>query len=201
MVVPLESLPDTARKLIRATEQLVAERGVEGTSVREILRRSKQKNNSAIYRHFGSKTNLIATVFDLRQSQLDVCRAAYLRRAGASLDGKVGFLRALLIPILSAFTEPERSIFAKFILQLILNSPNNSIFDMTRQPPSTALIMDSLRNSCHDLPDPIFKFRISMIAMHFLQAIVYCRMDKETGGAGLTGMDWDNLVDSLALTL
>jgi AcrR family transcriptional regulator len=201
MVEPLESRPDAAQKLIRATEQLVAERGVEGTSVREILRRSKQKNNSAIYRHFGSKANLIGTVFDLRQSQLDVCRAVYLQRPADSPDEKAGLLRALLVPILYTFTGQERSVFAKFVLHLILNAPNSSIFDLSRQPPSTVLIMTRLRRCSSDLSDHVFRFRVSMAAMHFLQAIVYCEMDQESGGIGLSDLEWDKLIESLALTL
>lgn len=201
MNTSLASFPATAQKLILATEELVAERGVEGASVREILRRSGQKNNSAIYLYFESRERLIDTAFHIRQREVDDARRAALDELGGMPDDRISLLGLLLLPTLRAFDRRGRILFAKFVLHLILHDPRSYIFANERQPVTTNRIMAALRASCAELSDEMFHFRVVMSATHFLQAIIYC---EETGFSGEppTGAAfWDEVVLSLDAAL
>ena len=167
------SLPPAAQKLVLATEQLVAERGVRGASVREILRRSNQKNNSAIYLYFGNLENLIKQTFDIRQAELEEERARQVDGIGTFPDDTLPLLKLLLEPVLRCFEREGRLIFAQFILHLVLHDPNSPVFEGNGQPPTTSRIMRALRASCPDLSGDMFQFRIVMAVTQFLQAIVY----------------------------
>ena len=57
---------ETREALMRAVEQLAAEKGLAYISIREILSKANQKNESALQYHFGNLAGLIDT---LRQSR------------------------------------------------------------------------------------------------------------------------------------
>jgi AcrR family transcriptional regulator len=129
-----DDYPASAQKLILAAEYLVAERGTEGTSAREILRRADQANNSAIYHHFGSKQQLIETVYSLRQAEADDARVAWFARRDQAPQDLPEILDAILRPLLEALHGSRRRTFAKFILHLILANPENEVLAEERQP-------------------------------------------------------------------
>lgn len=197
MIQSFASFPKAAQKLILATEQLIAERGVDGTSVREILRRSGQKNNSAIYLYFGTREKLIDTAFDIRQGEVEAARQAMLMRLGRLPEDTLDLLRLLLMPILDAFDRQQRTIFAQFLLHLILHDPNSSMFTVERRPPTTNLLMAALRASRPELSDQMLRFRVVMSTTMFLQAIVYCYTPTEAASLPVDDAFWADLVLSL----
>ncbi|MBB3982286.1 AcrR family transcriptional regulator [Sphingobium fontiphilum] len=168
-----DDYPAGAQRLILAAEQLVAERGVDGTSVREILRRARQGNNSAIYHHFGSKDKLIEAIYDLRQAEADRARVAWLHALGRSPRDLGEILDALLRPVLKAFQGQRRRIFAQMILHLILTNPQNPIFREERQPETTRHLNWLLRQCCPHLDDPLFHQRYTLAVLYLLQAAIY----------------------------
>ncbi len=197
MTQSFASFPQAAQKLILATEQLIAERGVDGTSVREILRRSGQKNNSAIYLYFDTREKLIDTAFDIRQSEVEAARQAMLARLGRLPEDTLGLLELLLLPILDAFDRQQRTTFAHFLLHLILHDPNSSMFSVERRPPTTNLLMGALRASRPELTDALLRFRVVMTTTMFLQAIVYCYTPNEAAKLPVDDGFWRDLVLSL----
>lgn len=54
----------TRAKLIAVAERLYAERGIEGVSLSEINRASKQRNANACQYHFGNKQGLLQAIID-----------------------------------------------------------------------------------------------------------------------------------------
>lgn len=68
----------TKDALMRAAERLIAERGVENVSIREIVAAAKQKNESALQYHFKNLTGLIEAIHDQRSEQIQHKRAALL---------------------------------------------------------------------------------------------------------------------------
>ncbi|MDB5686876.1 MAG: TetR/AcrR family transcriptional regulator [Rhizorhabdus sp.] len=197
MAQRFDSFPKAAQKLILATEQLIAERGVLGTSVREILRRSGQKNNSAIYLYFGTRENLIDTAFDIRQGEVEAARQAMLARLGRLPEDTLGLLELLLMPILDAFDPYERTIFAQFLLHLLLHDPNSSMFTVERRPATTNVLMAALRTSRPELSDALLRFRVVMTTTMFLQAIVYSYTPNEAANVKVDEAFWGDLVLSL----
>lgn len=195
------SLPSAAQKLVLATEKLVAERGVEGTSVREILRRSNQKNNSAIYLYFGNRENLIKQTFNIRQAELEAERARLVEIAGIVSHDTLILLKILLEPVLTCFAREDRLVFARFILHLVLYDPNSPVFSGMGHPPATGRIMRALHTSCPGLSAEMFRFRIVMAVTHFLQAIVYRDGAGFAGDPPVEGPFWDDVIGSLAAAL
>jgi AcrR family transcriptional regulator len=179
-----DDYPAGAQRLILAAEQLVAERGVEGTSVREILRRARQANNSAIYHHFGSKEKLIEGVYDLRQAEVDRARVAWLDRLGRPPQQLGEILDALLRPVLVAFHGQRRRLFAQMILHLVLTNPKNPLFVEERQPETTRHLNLLLRQSCPHLDDILFRQRYTLGVLYLLQAAIYAGQRVAQGTLG-----------------
>ncbi|HKI75105.1 MAG TPA: hypothetical protein VJ998_10690 [Pseudomonadales bacterium] len=71
---------DTRNNLMRAAEQLVAERGFENVTVRAINELAEQKNESALQYHFGNFAGLINEIRQQRFAQVEERRTALLER-------------------------------------------------------------------------------------------------------------------------
>jgi AcrR family transcriptional regulator len=65
----------TKEQIVLAAERLFAERGYEGVSLREIGVAAGSGNNSAVQYHFGSKEQLVVSIFENRLSYIDDRRA------------------------------------------------------------------------------------------------------------------------------
>lgn len=85
---------DTREQIFLAAENLFAERGYDGVSVRDIVA-AANVNLAAINYHFGSKGQLLLEIFRRRARELNKERQRLLRQAGTDLEG---ILRALLAP-------------------------------------------------------------------------------------------------------
>lgn len=59
---------------MRAAEKLIAERGIENVSIRDIVSEAGQKNESALQYHFKSLTGLIAAIHAERSAQTQARR-------------------------------------------------------------------------------------------------------------------------------
>ncbi len=68
----------TKNALMRAAEQLIAERGVENVSIREIVACAKQKNESALQYHFKNLSGLLIAIHAERSTQIQQKRAEFL---------------------------------------------------------------------------------------------------------------------------
>lgn len=82
MAIPAEGKTKKAEatrtRLIEAAERLIAEKGLENVSTREILQEAGQKNQSALQYHFGSKAGLIGATINERTLQIDAHRIELL---------------------------------------------------------------------------------------------------------------------------
>ena len=88
----------TKDRILGAAEELFAQHGFAGTSLREVTGRA-DVNIAAVNYHFGSKDNLINEVFRRRMDVMSAQRLAALREA---LEAQPGELE----PILAAFVKP-----------------------------------------------------------------------------------------------
>ena len=89
---------NTKERILGAAEELFAQHGFAGTSLRQVTSRA-DVNIAAVNYHFGSKENLVNEVFRRRMDEMSERRLAQLKRAQ---DEKPGDLDA----ILAAFIEP-----------------------------------------------------------------------------------------------
>ena len=88
----------TKERILGAAEELFAQYGFSGTSLRQVTSRA-DVNIAAVNYHFGSKENLVNEVFRRRMDVMSGQRLERLRAAMATAPGQ-------LEPILAAFVEP-----------------------------------------------------------------------------------------------
>ena len=88
----------TKDRILGAAEELFAQFGFTGTSLRQVTSRA-DVNIAAVNYHFGSKENLVNEVFRRRMDDMSAHRLAALEVAVQTTPGQ-------LEPILAAFVEP-----------------------------------------------------------------------------------------------
>ncbi|GAB2617710.1 TetR/AcrR family transcriptional regulator [Novilysobacter erysipheiresistens] len=92
----------TKDRILGAAEELFAQFGFSGTSLRQVTSRA-DVNIAAVNYHFGSKENLVNEVFRRRMDEMSAHRLSALK---AALEKHPGELE----PILAAFVEPALAI-------------------------------------------------------------------------------------------
>jgi AcrR family transcriptional regulator len=92
----------TKDRILGAAEELFAQFGFAGTSLRQVTSRA-DVNIAAVNYHFGSKENLVNEVFRRRMDDMSQQRLASLKLAMKEHPGE-------LEPILAAFVEPALAI-------------------------------------------------------------------------------------------
>ncbi len=162
-----------AQKLILAAEEIIAHRGMGGASVREILRVAKHANNSAIYHHFGSKDQLIRTVYHIRQSEVDACRLQRIAALDKMPSDMAGLTALFLLPVVDAFQGTRRAIYCQFILHLILHNPFDEAFGTINDVEGAMQVRAALRDACPAMSEGTFTMRLSITAAGFLQGLSY----------------------------
>jgi AcrR family transcriptional regulator len=88
----------TKDRILGAAEELFAQHGFAGTSLRQVTSRA-DVNIAAVNYHFGSKENLVNEVFRRRMDEMSARRLAQLKTALQQHPGE-------LEPVLAAFVEP-----------------------------------------------------------------------------------------------
>lgn len=102
---------DTKVRIIEKAEQLFADHGIEGVSLREINAAAGQRNASAVHYHFGSKVGLINDIFRHRlpasrrhrRQLLDAARVAPPDQKAAEI------VRAMVLPFAAYLLGPDKS--------------------------------------------------------------------------------------------
>ena len=96
--MPASTAFSTKDRILGAAEELFAQHGFAGTSLRQVTSRA-DVNIAAVNYHFGSKENLVNEVFRRRMDEMSRRRLAALEAAQAEAPGE-------LEPVLAAFVEP-----------------------------------------------------------------------------------------------
>ena len=96
--MPASSHFSTKDRILGAAEELFAQHGFAGTSLRQVTSRA-DVNIAAVNYHFGSKENLVNEVFRRRMDEMSERRLALLKVAREQRPGD-------LEAILGAFVEP-----------------------------------------------------------------------------------------------
>jgi AcrR family transcriptional regulator len=126
--------------LISAGERLFAARGIDGVSLREIMREAGVRNASALQYHFGNRDGLVRAIMDKHASSVHIARGALLDHVGTEPDPSLRSLaRVFIDPLISKLNSddggPE---FLQRAAQLVNRS--NRIID--RDSPAAPLLYD-----------------------------------------------------------
>ena len=105
----------TKDRILNAAEQLFAEQGFAGTSLREVTSRA-DVNIAAVNYHFGSKENLVNEVFRRRMDEMSNARISLLKQSVADHPCVIEpILRAFVIPALAVSNERGGVAFIRVI--------------------------------------------------------------------------------------
>ena len=99
----------TRELLVRTAERLIAERGVDGVSLREVAAAAGQRNTAAVRYHFGDREGLVGAVFEFRLPGINERRLALLDqiRAEGLLDDPCRLVEAYALPLVEEAARPN----------------------------------------------------------------------------------------------
>jgi AcrR family transcriptional regulator len=98
----------TRARLLSAAEQLFAERGIDGVSLREINRASGAKNAVAVQYHFEDRAGVIRAIVDKHRPAVETARHELLDDYEAEPDGDLRTLAGALVrPLALKLADPD----------------------------------------------------------------------------------------------
>lgn len=108
-------------RLLKTAKQLFAERGVDGVSLREIVREAGVKHATAVQYHFGDKEGLIRAILSTHKAQVATRRDAMMDSYEADPEAaNARSLGAILVrPIASELETTEGRDFLQIYAQLL----------------------------------------------------------------------------------
>ena len=172
---------DTKTRILDASEQLFAGRGVSGTSIRAITAKAKV-NLAAIHYHFGSKESVLESVLSRRLIPLNAERLTlleeYERRSKNNVVALPKIIEALVGPALRVSRDPKKGggLFMKLLGRLVLE-PDEKIQSLLTNQFRTVLerFMPALKKALPGLEAADFYWRL-----HFLVgAMAHTMADSE----------------------
>jgi AcrR family transcriptional regulator len=99
---------ETRDRILRAAELLLAEKGIDGVSLREVNRAAGQSNTGAVQYYFGDRAGLVVAVIARHRTDDEMRRHtlldAYERRGRADLAALAG---ALVMPLAAKLNDPD----------------------------------------------------------------------------------------------
>jgi AcrR family transcriptional regulator len=129
----------TRERLIDAAERLFAEQGVNGVSLREIVRASGARNVTALQYHFGDRKGLLRAVLERHHRDVDIGRHALLDAYEADGNADIRALAAILVrPLAGKLADSGGRAYLR-ILGELLNRPEPVIDPASLRDPADSV--------------------------------------------------------------
>ena len=94
--------PPASASLIAAAEQLFADRGIDGVSLREINREAQQRNTTSLQYHFGDREGLLRAILAKHGREVHAGRNALLDQYEANgVDDIRALASAFVLPLVA----------------------------------------------------------------------------------------------------
>ena len=171
------SAGDEARdRLLDTAEQLFADYGLDGASMRQIRLATGNANNSFVQYHFGDKAGLIREIINRRNERMEPHRRRLLDEAEA--QGRLGDIRTLLeiiyLPLASATDAEGHHVFARFLMQFLTNLQYRDGMPVPGLPEQSANTRAArlLKALLPDLALDLFSARVLRVGHMFMIALV-----------------------------
>lgn len=111
---------ETRQRLIQTAERLFATEGVNGVSLREIVRASGARNVTALQYHFGDRRGLLRAVLERHHRDVETARHALLDTYEAGEQGGVHSLSAALVrPLAAKLAHPGGRAYLQILGELV----------------------------------------------------------------------------------
>lgn len=129
----------TRDRLIEAAERLFASEGVNGVSLREIVRESGARNVTALQYHFGGRDGLLRAVLERHHRDVEIGRHALLDAYEADGTGDLRALAAILVrPLAGKLAHPDGRAYLRILGELI-NRPEPVIDQASLRDPADSV--------------------------------------------------------------
>jgi AcrR family transcriptional regulator len=100
--------PPASASLIAAAEQLFADRGIDGVSLREINREAQQRNTTSLQYHFGDREGLLRAILTKHGREVHAGRNALLDQYEANGGEDIRALAsAFALPLVAKLHDPD----------------------------------------------------------------------------------------------
>src|SRR4051812_11004095 len=130
---------ETRQRLIETAERLFATEGVNGVSLREIVRASGARNVTALQYHFGDRRGLLRAVLDRHYREVEIARGALLDTYEADGPADVHALAAVLVrPLAAKLASPGGRAYLRILGELV-NRPDPVIDWASLHDPSDTM--------------------------------------------------------------
>ncbi len=193
------SVEDTRLALLRAAEQLFADKGVDAVSLREVSAAAGQANNSAVSYHFGNREQLIDAILDRHSAHIQNRYVAQLE--ALERHGQIT-LRALVeiltLPIIAKLDDADGGwAYLSICAQLSVNPLMPLASRPVAQTPQVIQLMMATTAFLGAAPDNAL-FRLERVAnMIYASAVQWHRL-VQTGVAHVAREVFEqDLVDTL----
>jgi AcrR family transcriptional regulator len=168
---------DTKQKILDAAEQLIAEQGYAGTSLRQIIA-SAGVNLAAIHYHFGSKDDLLHELLLRKAGPVNEKRIELLDRYAAENGGVPlpieRVLDAFFAPMIE--TADRNPQFVRVMGRIVVEGLLPAVVERSFQPMFTRFT-GALRQAVPDIPEEEFQWRI-----HFMMGVIAHTLVGAPGG-------------------
>jgi AcrR family transcriptional regulator len=192
----------TRLALMRAAENLIAERGIENVAVKDIVREAGQNNASALQYHFGSLQGLVEAIRAARGGEIKAKRAALTGELMAR-DAVPDLRDICCLMIAPAFelarTDPGfRKAIRAFGHEIALAEGQAGAAALKSDSSGSLKIAALLRSRLSDLDDGIFLLRLDGALRYLAASMVHQARRADAFRGPQADMFFNNLADTLA---
>ncbi|NUR30581.1 MAG: TetR/AcrR family transcriptional regulator [Catenulispora sp.] len=188
-------------RILEAAERRFAEDGIEAVSLRQIAAESGQRNTSAVAYHFGSRSALVAAVYEHRMTPVNARRLELL--ATRPDDTVRSYVRALVEPLAETLTDAEKEGRRSWYLRFLAEAMRYPEYDpgtvALGRPEASSIraLISGLRDatSALRLPPGVFAERLRLVALLVVTALA----DRERRPG--TGVSTETLIAAAAAVL
>ncbi|CAM3532099.1 helix-turn-helix domain-containing protein [Nocardioides dubius] len=182
----------TRTDLLDTAERLIAEQGLAGVSVREVIRAAGQRNNGAVNYYFGSWHALLIELWSRRTTGDALGRELYAAAADAP-DRLAALVEAYVRPFVSEVAERSPSYWARFNEQWLAGirsdfvaSPQPLVADDPAYPTIPGLdglkqLLTDIANELDHLPVGDRPARAALAARFVVSALASWERDRVAG--------------------
>jgi AcrR family transcriptional regulator len=173
----------TRVRLIETAEELFAERGLEGVSLRDVCAAAGQRNHSAAQYHFGSRAGLILAVFEHRMTEVNARRHALLDLAAD--DDVTALVGALVRPLTSVIAASD-AWYGRFLERVRWDPLAGDALAELPTWTSYARAMKLLGAQLPDLPPDVAANRLEQIGTLLIGTVAAWEWRRQRGQRALT---------------
>lgn len=127
-------------RLIRAAEELFAQKGFDATSLREISILAGQKNKNAVQYHFADKKGLITAIWQRHAKTIEAKRSGLLASRDSSVPMDLDFLvESIVLPIANKLNDPDGGRHYIQIMSHLISYSGMSLIELFTYVPDITL--------------------------------------------------------------